>query len=381
MAGNTFTRRRAILLLALTSVILITMDLRGSALINVTRSTFGILFRPIEGATRVVTRPMQNAWNGMTHYNEVVDENHRLKDLIAYGEGANISAIASVREAQELLSLNGLPTLAGISSCTGQVVGQSPSNFSQTVEINRGSECGIKVGMPVLNAAGMIGKITDVYNKRSVVMLITDPSYSVAVKVVNAPPTTTTTTTIPGGTVIDPLAPVATTTTTSTTTTTVPRTTTTTGVPGFTPGVTLATVATTTIPGAAPQETVSTGTVGPNQPGQATKSPITVPPGLDLPLRETGALEGRGLTKFPVVRFVENQTRFGGVSVGSPVITAGGATSLAPPDIVIGTVSKVVKRSGSLGPILEVELAANLDNLNFVRILLYQPTTERLDAP
>ena len=379
MAGNTFTRRRAILLLALTSVILITMDLRGSALINLTRSTFGIVFRPIEGATRVVTRPMQNAWNGMTHYNEVMDENHRLKDLIAYGEGANISAIASVREAQELLSLNGLPTLAGISSCTGQVVGQSPSNFSQTVEINRGSECGIKVGMPVLNAAGMIGKITDVYNKRSVVMLITDPSYSVAVKVVNAPPTTTTT--LPSETVIDPLVPTTTTTTSTTTTTTIPRTTTTTGVPGFTPGVTIVTVATTTIPGASPEETVPTGSAGPNQPGKSTKSPITVPAGLDLPLRETGALEGRGLTKFPVVRFVENQTRFGGVSVGSPVITAGGATSLAPPDIVIGTVSKVVKRSGSLGPILEVELAANLDNLNFVRILLYQPTTERVAAP
>ena len=379
MAGNTFTRRRAILLLALTSVILITMDLRGSALINLTRSTFGIVFRPIEGATRVVTRPMQNAWNGMTHYNEVVDENHRLKDLIAYGEGANISAIASVREAQELLSLNGLPTLAGISSCTGQVVGQSPSNFSQTVEINRGSECGIKVGMPVLNAAGMIGKITDVYNKRSVVMLITDPSYSVAVKVVNAPPTTTTT--LPSETVIDPLVPTTTTTTSTTTTTTIPRTTTSTGVPGFTPGATIVTVATTTIPGATPEDTVPTGSAGPNQPGQATKSPITVPAGLDLPLRETGALEGRGLTKFPVVRFVENQTRFGGVSIGSPVITAGGATSLAPPDIVIGTVSKVVKRSGSLGPILEVQLAANLDNLNFVRILLYQPTTERVAAP
>ena len=379
MAGNTFTRRRAILLLALTSVILITMDLRGSALINLTRSTFGIVFRPIEGATRVVTRPMQNAWNGMTHYNEVVDENHRLKDLIAYGEGANISAIASVREAQELLSLNGLPTLAGISSCTGQVVGQSPSNFSQTVEINRGSECGIKVGMPVLNAAGMIGKITDVYNKRSVVMLITDPSYSVAVKVVNAPPTTTTT--LPSETVIDPLVPTTTTTTSTTTTTTIPRTTTSTGVPGFVPGVTLATVATTTIPGAVVDTTAVPGSAGPNQPGKSTKSPITVPAGLDLPLRETGALEGRGLTKFPVVRFVENQTRFGAVSVGSPVITAGGATSLAPPDIVIGTVSKVVKRSGSLGPILEVELAANLDNLNFVRILLYQPTTERVATP
>jgi rod shape-determining protein MreC len=206
VADLSFTRRRAILLLSLTSVILITMDLRGSSIINFSRSAFGVVFRPIESATKVVTRPIGNAWNGMTHYNDVVKENHRLNDLVAFSEGSTISAIASVREAQELLSLNGLPTLAGIASCTAQVVGQSPSNFTQTVEINRGSECGLKVGMPVLNAAGMIGKITDVYNKRSVVMLLTDPGYSLAVKVVNIPAPTTTTTAAPGTPVGDTLS-------------------------------------------------------------------------------------------------------------------------------------------------------------------------------
>lgn len=363
MAVSTFTRRRAILLLSLTSVILITLDLRGSALIDFTRSTFDVIFRPIESASRVVTRPIQNTWYGITHYNEVVEENRRLQDLVAYGEGANIAAIATVREAQELLALNGLPTLAGIASCTAQVVGQSPSNFTQTVEINRGTECGIKVGMPVLNAAGMIGKVTDVYSKRAVVMLITDPGYSLAVKVVNTPPTTTTTT-IPG-------TPPEATTTTTTTTTTLPPTTTTTTIRGFTPGATIATTST----------IAPSGTAGPNSPGQANKSPITVPPGADLPLRETGALEGRGLQKTPVVRFVENQPRFGDVAVGSPVISAGGANSLAPPDIVIGTVSKVIPRTGTLGPILEVTLSANLENLNFIRVLLYQPITERPSTP
>lgn len=368
MAVSTFTRRRAILLLSLTSVILITLDLRGSALVGFTRSAFGAVFRPVEAATRVVTRPLQNTWYGITRYNEVLEENRRLQDLVAYGEGANIAAIATVREAQELLALNGLPTLAGIASCTAQVVGQSPSNFTQTVEINRGSECGIKVGMPVLNAAGMIGKVTDVYSKRAVVMLITDPGYSLAVKIVNTPPTTTTTT-VPG-------AVPESTTTTTTTTTTLPPTTTTTTIKGFTPGATIAT--TTTV---ARSGTSGTTPSGPNQPGQSNKSPITVPPGADLPLRETGALEGRGLQKSPVVRFVENQPRFGDVAIGSPIISAGGANSLAPPDIVIGTVSKIVTRTGTLGPILEVKLSANLENLNFIRVLLYQPVTERPTTP
>ena len=364
MAGRSISRRRAIVLLTLTSIILITMDLRNSGAVDFARSAFGLVFRPIESTTRVVTRPVTNAWNGITHYNDVVAENKRLRDLVAYGEGATISAKASVREAQELLALNGLPTLAGISSCTAQVVGSSPSNFTQTVEINRGSECGIKVGMPVLNAAGMIGKITDVYNKRSVVMLITDPAYSLAVKVVNVPPTTTTTT-VPGSTTDSS----STTTTTTTTTTTVPRTSST--IAGFTPGSTVTTPSTTGSPGS------PTSSVGPNRPGQSTKSPITVPPGQDLPLRETGALEGRGIGKLPVVRFVENQVRLGDVTAGSPVISAGGATSLAPPDIVVGSVSRILKRTGTLGPLLEVRLSANLKSLNFVRVLLYQPITEK----
>lgn len=362
MAGYTFTRRRAIVLLALTSVLFITLDLRGSSATGFVRSTFGVVFRPIESATRVVVRPLENAWRGITHYNEVVEENRRLKDLVAYGQGASISAIASVREAQELLALNGLPTLAGISSCTAQVVGESPSNFAQTIELNRGSECGIKVGMPVLNAAGMIGKITKVYDGRAVVMLITDPGFSLAVKVVNTPPPATT---VPG-------EQFESTTTSSSTTTTVPRTTTTVGIPGFTPGPT---VPVTTIAG------VPAGDGTPNQPGKVTGSPITVPEGADLPLRETGALEGRGIGKFPIVRFIENQPRFGEIRIGSPVISAGGATSLAPPDIVIGTVDRVITRGGTLGPLLEVKLTASLDSLNFVRVLLYQPTTEKPASP
>jgi rod shape-determining protein MreC len=357
VAGQSFTRRRVIALLALTSLILVTLDLRDSGITNGLRDAFAVMFRPIESATRVITNPIRSTWNGIVNYDDVAEENRRLKDLVARQEGATIANIAGIREAQELLALNGLPTLAGIESCTAQVVGSTPSNFSQTVEINRGRTCGIRVGMPVLNAAGLIGKVTEVYNDRAVVMLITDPAYSLSVKVVNIPPTTTA---APGrGSTVETTTTLSTT-TTSTTTTTI-------YIEGFQPGATVA-----TSPPTAPPTLPDGKPVTPNT------SPLTVPPGADLPLRETGALEGRGLNRLPIVRFIENQPRFGEIAVGSPVISAGGATSLAPPDIVVGTVARVVNRSGNLGPILEVTVAANLENLNFVRILLYQPTTERI---
>ena len=224
----------------LTSIILVTLDLQNSSATSGLRNIFGAIFRPVESTTRVITRPISNAWYGIFNYNDVLDENDRLREKVAQQQGATVAAAASVRLAQELLALNGLPTLAGINAVTAQVIGESPTNFSQTIEINQGSESGIRVGMPVLNAAGLVGKVTKVYGDRSVVMLITDPDFALSIKVVNSPRQTTTTTIAKSNAAVpSPVVPVepdatqdseiSTTTTTTTTTvaTTVPAATTT----------------------------------------------------------------------------------------------------------------------------------------------------------
>jgi rod shape-determining protein MreC len=103
---------------------------------------------------------------------------------------------------------------------------------------------------------------------------------------------------------------------------------------------------------------------------------ITVPVASQLAVRETGILEGRGPGSKPVVRFLDVSTRADAIEVGAPIVSAGGSRSLAPPDVVIGIVSRVVERLGTAGPTLEVELVADLSNLSFLRVLLYQPITE-----
>lgn len=347
MAGLSINRRRAIVLLALTSVILLTLDLQGSAATSALRSAFGTVFRPIEGVARVVTRPITNAWYGISHYDDVDSENRLLREKIAQQEGAAIAAAASVRLAQELLALNGLPTLAGINSVTAQVIGDSPSNFSQNVEINQGSESGIRVGMPVLNAAGLVGRITRVFADRAVVMLISDPEYALSVKVVSIPQSKTSST-VPGENIGTKV------TVTSTPETTVVKPVVVSTIPGFTPGVT-------TIPSSPSGITV-----------------LTVPSSGTLAVRETGILEGQGPSHSPTVRFIATDFRFAEINVGAPIVSAGGSTSLAPPDIVIGVVSRVVPRLGTAGPVLEIKLVTDLTNLSFLRVLLYQPITERV---
>lgn len=353
MARTRTTLTRAIILLALAAVFFITLDLSGSSSTSNLRRAFDTIFAPVEGVARVVTRPVSNAWKAIRDYDDVIDENDRLKEQVALQEGAAVAAAASVRLSQELLALNGLPTLAGINSVTAQVIGDTPTNFSQTVEINQGANSGIKVGMPVLNAAGLIGKVTEVFADRALVMLISDPDYALSVKVVTK--SSRTPVTLPplpteDAPTVDSVIETTDTSSTSSTSST------TTTILGFTPG-------TTTIP----PEVVA---------GAGGGSNITVPVASQLAVRETGILEGRGPGTRPIVRFLDASTRASAIEVGAPIVSAGGSRSLAPPDIVIGVVSRVVERLGTAGPVLEIDLVADLSSLSFLRVLLYQPITE-----
>jgi len=346
MANVSQRRRRAVVLLALTTMFLITLDLSGGRGSVAVRATIAGAFAPVERVMRVVTRPIGDVWRAVGEYDALIMENRLLREKVAQQEGAAIAAAASVRLSQELLALNGLPTLAGINSVSAQVIGEAPTNFSATVEINQGSDSGIRVGMPVLSAAGLVGRITRVERERAVIMLISDPNYAVSVKIVD-PPDPEDFVSI-GPELPDP---------SGTTTTTSPRPVATVTIPGFTPGTQ---VAATTVP-----------RVIVDVPS------LTVPAGTADSVRETGILEGQGLDNLPEVRFIEEVPRFGEVKVGSPVVTAGGSQSLAPPDIVIGTVQAPVARAGVAGDKYTVSLTADLNNLSFVRILLYQPITER----
>ena len=375
------SRRRAIALLALSSILLITLDLQGNSVVNGLRNVFSTIFQPIQSSARVMTRPLGNTWQGITNYGELEAENARLQDQLDQQEGAFIAALATVRDAQELLALNGIDNLADISSVTAQVVGGTPSNYSQTVEINQGSDRGLRVGMPVVNAAGLVGRITWVDNNRSLVLLANDSLYAIPVQVVNQPdivPATTTTTTTTSTTTT------STSTTTSTTTTTLapvaplstavvdPN-----AITSSTTALATATSTTTTVDlsgidfGALAPST--TGEIVTIAPGTTAGGPTTTINLDDLPVAETGIFRGRGIDNAPVVEFIDQNSRFGEVQVGALVFTSGGSQSLAPRGIVVGRVIKIVERTGTSGAVLEVRLTAKLTALNFVRVLLYQP--------
>ena len=61
----------------------------------------------------------------------------------------------------------------------GRVVGSEPNSIIQSIVIDLGKANGIEPGMPVVTERGLVGRVTDVYNNSSRVLLITDSNSNV----------------------------------------------------------------------------------------------------------------------------------------------------------------------------------------------------------
>lgn len=368
MAIYSLGRRRVIALLVLTSLLLITLDTRGNVLIDKARSAFSLVLSPFDTAARTITRPIENAWRAVTDYDDLRRENEELREQLNAQRGAEIEAQATILEFQDLLLLNRLETPGNIPSVVAEVQGQAPTNFRYTVEIDKGSTDGIAVGMPVINGGGLVGKITSVSPTSSVVLLITDPEYSIGVKVLTAveadDPTQIVDVTPDGDTGVfgaeeETTTTSSTTTTSTTTTTTIPLETTTTGYVLDENGRPVA------------QTTVAAGdsTTSSTLPGFTTTTLPEI-----IVIRETGTLSGQGKGLPPIIRFVDDSSTTGRLQVGSSVQTAGGEDSVAPAGLPVGVVSRVTSQTGSSSLLVEVEPGAgDLTRLNYLRVLLYVP--------
>ena len=66
------------------------------------------------------------------------------------------------------------------------VIGRDPSPFLHYIIINRGSNDGIRRGMPVVTNQGLIGRVDAVISNGARVMLITDPASQVNVRLQNS---------------------------------------------------------------------------------------------------------------------------------------------------------------------------------------------------
>jgi rod shape-determining protein MreC len=183
---RTGRNRYTLPILILVAITIITLDYRGVGFIDSARDTSIDAVAPVTNALKRVFHPATNVWNGIFRYDQVTKENERLRTELDDARGSTLAAVDAERQRQELLSLLNLDYLGNVPTVAARVVSGAPSNFDATIEIDRGSRAGIKVGMPVVTGAGLVGNVVRVAGQRSVVRLLTDPTFAVGVSVPTA---------------------------------------------------------------------------------------------------------------------------------------------------------------------------------------------------
>ena len=144
--------------------------------------------QPLKGSVTQLTSPAQLASNGFSEtiadsvdfileFGEVrqqlqtlEEENARLKTEVAdkielERENQELKQILGFARARPGLQLRGAQVLA-------RVIGQESSNFLRYITLDLGQRQGIKVGMPALTPQGLVGRVSEVRESTSDVLLI-----------------------------------------------------------------------------------------------------------------------------------------------------------------------------------------------------------------
>ena len=107
-------------------------------------------------------------------YQKVQAESFKLKARLVRLEGA-------LTENVRLKRLLNLKSEQAFTSTAARVIARDPANWNSSLMIDKGTRQGIKAGMPVISALGVVGKVAEAAENAAKVILVNDPSFSVAV--------------------------------------------------------------------------------------------------------------------------------------------------------------------------------------------------------
>jgi rod shape-determining protein MreC len=186
VAGRRASRRRYVLLVVLLAALtLISLDSRrgrSGPLGAVGRGAHTVV-APVQRAVGDAVRPVGDWWRGVVDAGDLRRENRRLRDRLALEEGEDRAGRQAIEENEELKQLLGLESLLDVERVPARIIGRDPGNFDSSLTLDHGSEHGIAVDMPVVSPAGdLVGTVIDVGRGFSVVRVLTDPAFSVGVK-------------------------------------------------------------------------------------------------------------------------------------------------------------------------------------------------------
>lgn len=182
--GGEGRARLLLVILIVTSLFLITLDLRGVKVIEGFKQGTQTVLSPFQRAGAVVLNPVKDFFSDVTHLGRTRGQIEKLE-----AENANLkikllnrkNADGQLKQLESILDLAGT---AGYKIVNARVISHGSSqSFSQTITIDSGSNAGIKKNMTVLSQFGLAGVVKDVYPNSALIQLASDPAFKVGARI------------------------------------------------------------------------------------------------------------------------------------------------------------------------------------------------------
>jgi rod shape-determining protein MreC len=183
MTAPTRGQRRAVILLLLLSVVLITLDHRGDAFSGARSAAHSVVDPAQDGVTTLVA-PVGRFFGGL---GDVADSRDKLDALRK--ENAELrrqlrESELSATRSDELQKLKLLSGQGGFTVMPATVTGLGPAiGFEWTVTVDAGRRDGVQADQTVVDADGLVGRVKEVGDRSSTVVLAVDPGSAVGVRV------------------------------------------------------------------------------------------------------------------------------------------------------------------------------------------------------
>lgn len=176
--------RLLLVMLIVSSLLLITLDLRGVSVISGVRNGVGTALAPVQKVGNWAVTPFKNFFSDLVHLgrtrstiNKLKEENAQLRTQLMQQKNAQ-------GEATQLKAALNLAGRARWKIVSAKVLAQgSTISFTHTITIDQGSRAGIRPNLTVINGQGLVGVIKTVFPNSAVVLLASDPSFKIGVRV------------------------------------------------------------------------------------------------------------------------------------------------------------------------------------------------------
>lgn len=172
--------RSAIALVFVLAMMLVWLLLDGIGAVNPIRDTLTGIIAPLQLVFGRALSPVADQLEALGRGAELQRENQELKNQIAELRSQIILLAEAQLENEDLRRQLGFKSaVPNFQLIAAEVIGRDPSSYLHYLVIDRGSADGIRLGMPVLTDAGLVGRISRVSQSSSQVMLLTDSQSSV----------------------------------------------------------------------------------------------------------------------------------------------------------------------------------------------------------